>query len=125
MTARDQRTALGVLCFVLSIYLLTMAVRHPVFIPDPAPQGNSGYELKIDPNTAPWEMLALLPDVGETRARQIISYRVQWATVHAHDAAFKTPEDLMRVKGFGAVMSAKMRPHLIFPKPDSATTRAS
>lgn len=70
----------------------------------------------IDPNTATWAELALLPGLGESVSRRIIEFREERKS---HDVwpAFRRPEDLMRVKGIGAKTLQRMRPLLRFPEP--------
>ena len=52
------------------------------------------YTLKIDPNSATWQELALLPDIGEHKAKAIIAYREQ-------NGPFANPASLKAVDGIG------------------------
>ena len=70
----------------------------------------------IDPNTAPAEILELLPGVGEKTAAKIVAAR-----------PFMSVEDLVRVHGIGEKKLAKMRPYLVVRRtegsmPDSTAT---
>ena len=49
---------------------------------------------KININTAPLSQLCLLPGIGETTAKKIISYR-------ENTALFKRVEDIMKIEGIG------------------------
>ena len=55
--------------------------------PDKAPSG------QVNVNTATAEELMLLPGIGPAKAKAIVEYRSQ--------KPFKTPEDLLRVRGIG------------------------
>ncbi|MFQ5411696.1 MAG: ComEA family DNA-binding protein [Phycisphaerae bacterium] len=72
----------------------------------------------IDPNTADWYDLALLPGVGETLARRIVSFREEAeSTLVTGRPIFETPADLMRVRGIGARTVQRIAPFLRFPPP--------
>ena len=57
----------------------------------------------VNVNTASAEQLALLPGIGDTRAREIVAARQQ-------RGGFKRVEDLLAVKGIGEASLAKLRP---------------
>lgn len=65
----------------------------------------------IDPNTASWAELALLPGLGESVARRIVELRERRESQGIHPA-FSRPEDLLLVKGIGAKTLQRMR-HLL------------
>ena len=56
----------------------------------------------VNLNTASVEQLTLLPGVGESRARQIVSMRKQKGN-------FRQVDDLLAVKGIGEASLAKLR----------------
>lgn len=60
----------------------------------------------ININTADAAALQRLPGVGEKTALQIIEYREK-------EGAFKSPEDIMNVKGIGVKKFEKMKPFII------------
>ena len=62
-------------------------------------------EFQIDLNSADWPELMILPDLGETRARQIVQWRQQHGPFHVHD-------DLLNIRGIGPRTLEKIRPHL-------------
>lgn len=62
----------------------------------------------IDPSTAAAEDLELLPGIGPTMARRIVSYRSLHGT-------FKKPSDLLSVPGIGERTLARITPYLCFP----------
>jgi competence ComEA-like helix-hairpin-helix protein len=67
----------------------------------------SGYEFTIDINTAAWEEIALLPGIGEQKARAIVSYREE-------NGPFETAEDLTAVEGIGEKTAAAAAGYLNF-----------
>lgn len=71
----------------------------------------------IDPNTASWAELALLPGLGESVAKRIIEYR-SIQTSNDGRPVFARPEDLLPIKGIGEKTLNRMRQFLRF---DEAT----
>jgi competence protein ComEA len=59
----------------------------------------------VNVNTASPEQLALLPGIGEARAREIVAARQK-------QGGFKRVEDLLAIKGIGEASLAKLRPYL-------------
>jgi competence protein ComEA len=59
----------------------------------------------VNVNTASAEELAMLPGVGQARARAIVELRQQ-------RGGFKRVEDLLEVKGIGEAGLAKLKPYL-------------
>lgn len=59
----------------------------------------------VNINTATEEQLQLLPGIGPTKARRIITYRIR-------HGRFKRVRDLRRVKGFGYKTVKKIAAHL-------------
>ncbi len=66
----------------------------------------------ININTATVEQLMMLPGIGEKSAQAIISYR------QAH-GAFKSVEELARVKGIGMKKVARLKPNLSLQGPNT------
>jgi len=98
-------TSLVVLGFILAVVSLrTLAVSKPIG-PPPAALAS------INPNTAPWWELMVLPDTGETTARKIVDYRL----VHADQTpVFNCPADLEPVPGIGPKTIQRIGPYLRF-----------
>lgn len=67
--------------------------------------------IRIDPNTASWPELALLPGLGEHLARQIIVYR----EAQESEVVFCSAKDLTGVHRIGPITAAKLLPYLQFP----------
>jgi hypothetical protein len=127
-TASQRRGLIVVLMVVLAV-LVWRAVRDRAFIADPQPpQGSKASELasRLDPNTASWEELVALPQLGEKRAKAIVDYREQWKRWHPNEPAFAEPLDMVKVTGIGAAMSDNLSPYLTFPQAKiTPTTRAA
>ncbi|MCF6191763.1 MAG: helix-hairpin-helix domain-containing protein [Candidatus Hydrothermae bacterium] len=61
--------------------------------------------LRLDPSTAPYESLLLLPGVGPTLARRILEDR-------ARHGPYRQLKDLQRVRGIGPRTLERLRPYL-------------
>ncbi|MEW6197271.1 MAG: helix-hairpin-helix domain-containing protein [Planctomycetota bacterium] len=73
--------------------------------------------LRLDPNAASAEELALLPRIGPQRAQNIVAYRA----AAGRQPAFRTTDDLDAVPRIGPVTVEALRPHLLFA--DRSTPR--
>lgn len=98
-------TSLVVLGLILAVASLrTLAVSKPIGPPPTA-------LASINPNTAPWWELMVLPDIGETTARKIVDYR----EAHADQVpVFNSPSDLEPVSGIGPKTIRRIGPYLRF-----------
>jgi competence protein ComEA len=67
----------------------------------------------VNLNTAPVEVLALLPGVGPSKAQSIVAYRERHP--------FRTVDELVRIKGIGRKMVRAWRAHLAVAGPTTAT----
>lgn len=72
---------------------------------------------KVNLNTATPEQLALLPGIGPSKARAIVRYRER--------VKFRTPVQLIRVRGIGRKTYQKLRPYLSVSGPTTATSKIS
>lgn len=66
----------------------------------------------VNLNTAPAELLGLLPGIGPSKARGILAYRQR--------RPFRTVDELVRVAGIGRRMVRDLRPHLAVAGPSTA-----
>ena len=73
-------------------------------------------EYRIDPNTAGWAELTVLPGVGEALARRIVAGRE--GKPPGAGPAYRCPADLDVVKGIGPRLIERMEPWLRFPATD-------
>ncbi len=116
--SRSQRIALAVLALSLVILAGMRYWMNPLDITDPqnAPGTRAG-ELasRLDPNTADWPSLAVIPGMGEKRARGIVEYRTQFLVQHPDQKAFSCPDDLQAVKGIGPATVSNIEKYLLFP----------
>lgn len=71
----------------------------------------------VNLNTAPAEVLSLLPGVGPSKAAAILTYRKR--------RPFRTVDELVRIQGIGRKMVRRLRPHLAIAGPTTAAAAAS
>ena len=79
-------------------------------------RAGKGVDGVINQNTAPAELLSLLPGVGPAKAGAIVTYR--------NRRPFRTVDELVRIKGIGRKMVRRLRPHLAVAGPTTATAAA-
>ena len=70
----------------------------------------------VNLNTAPVELLGVLPGIGPSKARGIVAYRER--------RSFRTVDELVRVKGIGRRMVRELRSHLAVTGPSTARATA-
>lgn len=75
-------------------------------------RGAKAVEGVVNLNTAPPEVLALLPGIGPAKAVAILAYRRR--------RPFRTVDELVRIKGLGRKMVRRLRPHLAVAGPTTA-----
>jgi competence ComEA-like helix-hairpin-helix protein len=66
----------------------------------------------VNLNTAPADLLELLPGIGPAKVRSIVAYRQR--------RPFRTVDELVRIKGIGRKMVRRMRVHLAVSGPSTA-----
>lgn len=76
-------------------------------------------EFKINPNTASWETIALLPGIGPAKAQAIVQFRDDYIkNTHINDGdnmnCFCKPSDLEKVKGIGPIIIDLVKNNLVF-----------
>lgn len=126
MWTPSQRGVLIAFVLILSLVLSIRFALNRRYVSDPQPVRPDRFDEladKLDPNVATWQELAVLPQLGEKRAKEIVSYRDQFRADKRGDTPFHKAEDLLVVKGIGVAMLNTIRPHLTFPT-SQATTRA-
>src|SRR5947207_13072080 len=77
----SQRGVLIGFVLLLSLVLIVKLALNRQYISDPQPAMPARFgELadRLDPNVAMWEDLAVLPQLGEKRAKEIVAYREQF-----------------------------------------------
>jgi competence protein ComEA len=70
----------------------------------------------VNLNTATAEELQMLPGIGPAKVRSILAYR----SLHA----FRTVDELVRIKGIGRKMLKRLRAHLTVTGPTTAKPSA-
>ncbi len=128
-----ERTAVGVLGMVTAGLALAALAAQPAGSPPPSPAANGRPATaapstaalralrdgaRIDVNRASAGDLELLPGVGPTLARRIVSHRA------AH-GPFARAEDLLQVHGIGQRTLDRLTPLLEFRAVSPATDQAS
>ncbi len=69
----------------------------------------------IDPNSAPWWELTVLPEIGESGALQIIAYRTATSSDETgRPRRFSRVADLELVRGIGPKTVARIAPYVRF-----------
>lgn len=94
---------------VLGLILAITAIRYAATTApaDPAPPSLAS----INPNTASWWELMVLPDFGEATAHKIVDYRL----AHADPMpVFNRPADLEPIPGIGPKTIQRVSPFLRF-----------
>ena len=79
-------------------------------------RAGKGVDGVVNLNTAPADLLSLLPGVGPAKAGAIVTYRAR--------RPFRTVDELVRIKGIGRKMVRRLRPHLAVAGPTTATAPA-
>jgi predicted DNA-binding helix-hairpin-helix protein len=78
----------------------------------------------VDPNTAPWWELTVLPQIGEVTAKKIVAYRVAAASSRSEASPiFRRAADLEQVPGIGPKTARRIAPYLRFPAAGESTAR--
>jgi len=114
----SQRGVLTAFVLILSTILLLRLALDRMYVSNPPPSRGERFDdlaSRIDPNTATWQELAVLPAIGEKRAKDIIAYRESFVARQPDGVAFARAQDLMEVKGIGPAMTETLLPHLAFP----------
>ena len=118
MWTPSQRGVLIAFVLMLSTVLAVRLALNRQYISDPQPVSPERFDelaTRLDPNIATWQELAVLPQLGEKRAKEIVAYREQYRADRRGGVAFRNAEDLLVVKGIGVAMLNTIRSHLMFP----------
>ena len=83
-----------------------------VLVSSPASAASKSVQGAVNLNTAPPEILSLLPGIGPAKAQSILAYR--------RKHPFRTVDELVRIKGIGRKMVRALRPHLAVGGPTTA-----
>src|SRR3954469_3361373 len=93
---RRQRGVLVVSVLVLASFLAIRLWFNRQFMPDPPPVRSArADELldRLDPNVATEKELAILPQLGEKRAHEIVVYREQYRADGRGQTPFRSAQD--------------------------------
>jgi competence protein ComEA len=89
-----------------------LAVVSAVLAGGPPASAGKAVDGVVNLNTAPAEVLGLLPGIGPAKAAEIAAYRKKHA--------FRTVDELVRIKGIGRKMVRALRGHLAVAGPTTA-----
>jgi competence protein ComEA len=78
----------------------------------PAAGAGKSVQGVVNLNTAPADVLGLLPGIGPAKAESIVAYRKR--------RPFRTVDELVRIKGIGRKMVRRLRAHLAVSGPTTA-----
>jgi competence protein ComEA len=88
-----------------------------VLLAGPPAEAGKAVDGVVNLNTAPAEILALLPGIGPAKAAAILVYRKR--------RPFRTVDELVRIKGVGRKMVRRLRAHLAVAGPTTAAASAA
>src|SRR3954464_16027835 len=112
-----QRRALLLLISLLLLVLIVQLILNRRYVPQHPAQGGRAAELasRLDPNTADWQALAAIPNLGEKRARDIVSFRERIRASPPGQVVYKKASDLRVIRGIGPATIERLGAYLIFP----------
>lgn len=94
---------------VTSVMIVALFAAATVSAASKAPKQITG---AVNINTATAAELMLLPGIGKSKADAIIAFR--------QTSPFKTPQDIVKVKGIGEKMLAKIQQYVVIDGPTTA-----
>lgn len=101
---RGCQFTVAICCVVLIVVCV------PLYLASQNPPIQAAPE-RINPNTAPVASLVRLPGIGKARALDIVHFR---KSSDSQELAFRTTQDMERIKGIGPKTVEKLTPWLIF-----------
>ena len=110
---RRETSAMILLCLLSASAMAASSLQRNCWLGSNAPIETSRVESaseKINPNTATFASLRRLPQIGEVKARAIITYRSS-----RREPAFTSLSDLDNVRGIGPGILSQISPHLELP----------
>jgi competence ComEA-like helix-hairpin-helix protein len=102
--ARSARARLFLRCALAAAAVTLAAFRA---------EAGKGVDGVVNLNTAPPEVLGLIPGIGPAKAAEIVRYRAK--------RPFRTVDELVRIRGIGRKMVRRVRVHLAVAGPTTAT----
>jgi competence protein ComEA len=93
--------------------VLSASVAVVVVLVAPPARAGKAIDGVVNLNTAPPEVLGLIPGIGPSKAAEIVRYRSK--------RPFRTVDELVRIKGIGRKMVRGIRVHLAVAGPTTAT----
>ncbi len=102
---------------LLLVWLTILAVLPSILPAGCATASSAPAPAVVNPNSAPWWELTVLPRIGQTTAHEIVRYREsvrQSATCGNGAPAFRCAADMVQVRGIGPVTLQRIGPYLDF-----------
>ena len=114
---RTDLAAILFLCLCASVWIGIQLPRPRITFADNPPSDSQRVQIaheRIDPNTASAASMLRLRGIGPARAKAIIEYRI----THGPNA-FKTAEDLTKIRGIGPGIVHGIASELSLPRGDT------
>jgi DNA uptake protein ComE-like DNA-binding protein len=120
--ARQDRRVVALLILLVVCTFRAALVEHDVVASTAEHENTQGLagECLVDPNSAPWWELTVLPRIGIGLAREIVDYRTGYLAARVpgdESLPFRGPGDLQNVRGIGPLTVARVAGELTFPRP--------
>src|ERR1700761_4687873 len=100
----SQRRIILILLLIFTAFLswryFTNTQQLPESFDGPGPR-QAELLSQVDPNTADWQTLAAIPNLGEKLAKAIVAFRELRASKAPDGIVFKTADDLRNIRGIG------------------------
>lgn len=111
---KNKRTRVDSFHVILfGLWLIAVVVTVSTFFTTHQNQSKVKPLATINPNTAHWWELAVLPRIGETLAKRIVKFRSD-SINQGHCPPFNTSNDLAGVRGIGPKTVQRLSPYLRF-----------
>lgn len=115
----SQRRAILILLLIFGSVLTYRYFTNSQYVPETFEVDGSRHAdllSQVDPNTADWQTLAAIPNLGEKRAKAIVAFREKQSPTVPDGIVFKSVDDLRKIRGIGPATAQNLKPYLLFPR---------